>query len=54
MFEENGILVMQNGIVKLNTNRKLSLDEFRGFLYDEYAPLIFSTVMIAMQGRYLL
>ena len=42
MFEENGILVMQNGIVKLNTNRKLSLDEFRGFfLYDEYAPLIF-------------
>lgn len=41
-IEDKGIIVMQNGIVKANTHRKLELCEFRGFmLYDDFAPLIF-------------
>ncbi|MCF1585323.1 ImmA/IrrE family metallo-endopeptidase [Tetragenococcus koreensis] len=41
-FENAGILVMQNGIVKANTHRPLNVDEFRAFvLVNEYAPLIF-------------
>jgi len=40
--ENAGILVVRNGIVGNNTRRKLSVEEFRGFvLVDEYAPLIF-------------
>lgn len=36
------ITVVVNGVVGNNTHRKLSVDEFRGFvLVDEYAPLIF-------------
>ena len=41
-IDEAGILVVVNGIVGNNTSRKLSPDEFRGFvLVDEYAPLLF-------------
>ena len=40
--ETAGILVVFNGVVGNNTNRKLNPDEFQGFaLVDEYAPLIF-------------
>jgi Zn-dependent peptidase ImmA (M78 family)/DNA-binding XRE family transcriptional regulator len=39
---EIGILVLRSGIVGNNTRRRLSVNEFRGFvLYDEYTPLIF-------------
>jgi len=40
--ERKGILVLRNGVVKNSTRRKLSLNEFRGFvLSDPLAPLIF-------------
>jgi len=40
--DEAGILVVVNGVVGNNTSRRLSPDEFRGFvLVDEYAPLLF-------------
>lgn len=42
VIQAAGVLVFANGIVANNTDRKLDLDEFRGFaLVDEYAPLIF-------------
>lgn len=41
-IEDAGIIVVVNGIVANNTSRKLSVDEFRGFvLVDDYAPLAF-------------
>lgn len=40
--DEAGILISISGIVGNNTRRKLSVEEFRGFvLVDEYAPLAF-------------
>lgn len=40
--ETQGILVMRSGIVRGNTRRKLSVNEFRGFVIsDELAPLVF-------------
>ena len=40
--ESAGVLVVVNSVVGNNTRRKLSVDEFRGFvLVDEYAPLAF-------------
>jgi len=40
--EAQGIMVMRSGIVRGNTRRKLSVNEFRGFVVsDELAPLVF-------------
>jgi len=41
-LEQQGIMVVINGVVGNNTSRKLDVNEFRGFaLSDKYAPLIF-------------
>jgi Zn-dependent peptidase ImmA (M78 family) len=41
-FENIGILIFQNSIVKNNTKKTLSVKEFRGFaITDKYAPAIF-------------
>ena len=41
-IEEAGVLIVVNGVVGNNVYRKLSPDEFRGFvLSDPYAPLVF-------------
>lgn len=38
----SGILVMRSGVVRHNTHRKLSIDEFRGFaIADPFAPVVF-------------
>ena len=40
--EDIGIIFIRNGVVGTNSNRKLNVDEFRGFvLVDSFAPLIF-------------
>lgn len=47
-----GILVMQNGVVGLNTNRKLNIEEFRAFtLINKYAPLIFINTNDTKNGK---
>ena len=41
-MEAVGVIVVINGVVGNSTKRKLSVEEFRGFvLCDEYAPLVF-------------
>ncbi len=41
-IENAGVLVMGSGVVGLNNNRRLDVNEFRGFaLADTYAPLLF-------------
>ncbi len=51
-LEDKGITVMQNGIVGSNTHRKLSVNEFRGFLlYDDIAPLIFINTNDSPTGK---
>ncbi|MCY4229266.1 MAG: helix-turn-helix transcriptional regulator [Gammaproteobacteria bacterium] len=41
-IEELGVMAVINGVVGNNTQRRLSVTEFRGFaLTDSYAPLIF-------------
>lgn len=41
-MEDQGIVVVVNGVVGNNTNRKLDPREFRGFvLVDDFAPLVF-------------
>jgi len=41
-IENIGILIFKNSIVKSNTHRSLSVDEFRGFaISDKLAPVIF-------------
>jgi Zn-dependent peptidase ImmA (M78 family) len=41
-IDDAGILVAANGVVGNNTQRKLDVGEFRGFvLVDEYAPIVF-------------
>lgn len=41
-IENQGVLIMRNGIVGDNTHRSLRIEEFRGFaLADVYAPLLF-------------
>lgn len=40
--EAAGVLVLRSGVVRNDNNRKLSIDEFRGFaLIDDVAPLVF-------------
>jgi len=51
-LEAAGITVMQNGVVGSNNNRKLNINEFRGFLlYDEVAPIIFINNNDSITGK---
>ena len=50
--ESIGVLVLRSGIVKSNTNRPLSVDEFRGFaLSDQITPLVFVNAQDAPRAR---
>ena len=51
-ISNSGIAVMVNGIVRNNTSKPLSINEFRAFaLIDEYAPLIFINSNDSINGR---
>ena len=51
-ISEHGILVMMNGVVRNNTRRPLSVEEFRAFaLTDSFAPLIFINGADSNNGR---
>ncbi len=51
-LERAGIIVMMNGVVGENNNRKLDIDEFRAFtLINKYAPLIFINATDSNNGR---
>lgn len=51
-ISNSGIIVMVNGIVRNNTSKTLSIDEFRAFaLIDDYAPLIFINTNDSINGR---
>lgn len=51
-ISDSGIIVMTNGIVRNNTSKPLSIDEFRAFaLIDDYAPLIFINTNDSINGR---
>ncbi len=51
-IEEQGILVMQNGVVGYNNRRKLDINEFRAFmLYDDIAPVIFINNNDSLGGK---
>ncbi len=52
IMEDQGILVMLNGVVGQNTHRSLAIEEFRAFtLIDEYAPLIFINSNDSSNGK---
>ena len=51
-ISNTGTIVMINGIVRNNTSKSLSINEFRAFaLIDEYAPLIFINSNDSINGR---
>ena len=51
-ISDSGVIVMTNGIVRNNTSKPLSIDEFRAFaLIDDYAPLIFINTNDSINGR---
>ena len=50
--QNEGILIMMNGVVGSNTHRPLNLQEFRAFtLVDDYVPLIFINAQDSHSGR---
>ncbi len=50
--ESTGIVVLRNGVALFNTQRPLSVEEFRGFnLPDPYAPLIFINAKDSLSGQ---
>ncbi len=50
--ETAGIFIVMNGVVNNNTQRKLDVNEFRGFvLYDDYAPFVFLNNNDAISGK---
>lgn len=51
-ISDSGVVVMANGIVRNNTSKNLSIDEFRAFaLIDDYAPLIFINTNDSVNGK---
>lgn len=51
-ISDSGVVVMSNSIVRNNTSKLLSIDEFRAFaLIDDYAPLIFINTNDSANGK---